>query len=77
MIRVTVELDRGGRGTSVETLAEVLIDNQSALARVSDYRVRVYARNGRQIREARVTGHRRLTEPALALVRKALVEAGY
>jgi len=79
MIRVTVQLDHGGRGTRVENLAEVLIDNRSALADVSDYRVRVLGRNGRALpqREARVTGHRRRSEPVLALVRKALEEAGY
>lgn len=79
MIRVTVELDHGGRGTRVEQLAEVLIDNQSMLADVSDYRVRVRGRRGRALpaREARVTGHRRNAEPVLSLVRKALEEAGY
>lgn len=37
MIRVTVELDHGGRGTRVEQLAEVLIDNQSLLADEAGY----------------------------------------
>lgn len=79
MIRVTVELDHGGRGLRVETLAEVLIDNRSLLADVSDYRVRVFGRRGQALpqRTARVSGHRRKSEPVLALVRKALEASGY
>lgn len=78
MIRVTVELDHGGRGLRVESLAEVLIDNQSLLANVSDYRVRVYGRNGRKLnRDSTVHGHARKGKPVLTLVRRALEEAGY
>lgn len=78
MIRVLVNLHRGGLGPA-ETLAEVEISNQSLLAPVSDYRVRVVGKHGRYLpsRESRVVGHRREREPVLTLVRKALEEAGY
>ena len=78
MIRVPVLLVPGGIGPPVK-LAEVLIDNRSALADVSDYRVRIVGKHGRMLlnREGLVEGHRRLDEPVLTLLRKALVAAGY
>lgn len=79
MIRVTVELIPGGLGEP-QHLNTVTISNQTGVGRtrVADYRVRVF--NKRRTATARggvVTGHHRLTEPVLTLVRKALEEAGY
>ena len=78
MIRVIVNLHHGGLGPA-ETLAEVEISNQSLLAPISDYRVRVIGKHGRALpsRESCVMGHAREREPVLTLVRKALEAAGY
>lgn len=81
MLRVKVELVPGGIGTPVE-LAHVNIAKMPApysTDRVADYQVVVFGKNHQHLkkRNALVRGHRRQSEPVLALVRKALEEAGY
>lgn len=86
MIVVSVDLHSAITG-EITSLSQVVIDNIGGTDKRGNYRVRAFRRgvdavasrlaeNGK-VREGRVLGHRRLNEPVLTLLRKALQEMGY
>lgn len=83
MIVVKVELHSAITGKVTE-LSRFVIDNIGGTASHGDYRCRAYRKgsslrplNKNVIRRGEVIGHRRLAEPVLNLVAKALAAMNY
>lgn len=88
MLTVPILLDSAITGQR-KSLGLLVIDNIGGDDERGDYRVRMYPegsdykstghvmRNQAPIREGKITGHARLTEPVGSLVAKALKEMGY
>lgn len=86
MIVVSIDLHSAITG-DITLLNQVVIDNIGGTQKLGDYRVRSFRRGvdavasrlaeKGKVREGRVLRHRRLDEPVLTLLRKALQEMGY
>lgn len=88
MLTVPILLDSAITGQR-KSLGLMIIDNVGGSKTKGDYRVRMYRagsdhttaayviRTKTPIREGKITGHARLTEPVGSLVAKALNELGY
>lgn len=77
MLRIPVNLDSFGLGVKVTQLATIEIANIGGTATRGNYSVKALAKDGRVLREARVTNWPRKSKHVLYLLAEAMIALGY